>query len=132
MSDNMVNKVCVECGKEFQISKFQPYIIWCKEHRKGKQKVIKGTSKKSKKIAKREMKSHGFGCPECENVLDKSNMGLFICPKCHVHYWVFSNGFYRTFHLPYKLYYKGNFVANIGDIGQPTASEAMEAYNGSK
>ena len=135
MADNQITKICAECGCEFKISKFQPYIIWCKEHRKGKQDVIKNTtSKKSKKKAKQEMKSHGFNCPQCESIKDQTNMGMFICPNknCNTHYWVYGNGWYRTFHPPYKMYFEGEFRGEVGDTDQPTMAEVMRNYNGPK
>ncbi len=121
-----VTKVCKDCGKEFTISKFQPYIVWCKDCRKGK--VYTGT-KKQKKVEKQTMKSHGFKCKECEEVLEYGHMGLFTCKKCKTQYWVYSDGWYRTFQAPYKMYYKGDFAGNVGEIDQPSIKEAIEAYN---
>lgn len=115
-----MNKLCKECGKEFQLSKFNPYFEYCKEHRKGK-KVGKSIKTKRKEL-NRKLRKEGLKCKDCEDILHKHEMGLFICSKCNNHYWVYGDGYYRTWGTEIKYYFEGNFIGKYSD---PVSTKKM-------
>lgn len=129
MANNQVTKICPDCGKEFQISKFQPYIVHCKVCRKGK--PVQKSYQTKKKERKKEMRSHGFNCPACRQVLD-AKKGLFVCPSCETHYWKIDDNWYRNFHTSkngtYGVYFKGEYAGDM--TGEPgSLKKVVEGFN---
>lgn len=88
-----MTKLCDTCGKEFEISKFQPYVTNCKEHR-SKQTIKKNVKKKRPKNHLKEC------CVEAINKTCNTQIGIAIChnKSCKEQYWLITTGFYRTFH----------------------------------
>lgn len=109
-----MTKICTDCNKEFEISKFQPYITQCKKCRKGKS-VNHGPvicERCGKEFEPSKFASNAKYCPECKSKPKHRRQGCDECHKipptyrghwqcasktCDKAWWCYGNGVYRTF-----------------------------------
>jgi len=90
MKTNYLTRLCETCGREFSISKFQPYIKNCKEHRS--KKTITKNKNKRKRHQLKSCCSNLF-----ENMLSKK-CGIVFCEKCNKMYWKVKDNRFRSYH----------------------------------
>lgn len=113
-----MTRICETCGKEFEISKFQPYIRNCKEHR-SKATIQQNT------VARAKRKIDAKKC--CQEELAKKREGMTICPTCREQFWNVKDGVFRTFHKRsdgrYWVYIDGTRVGKY-----ETVKEIAEAH----
>jgi len=105
---NEVKRICVVCGHEFVISKFQPYIKQCKEHRSKLGYVVK-TKKKEVKDC----------CVEAMHKAEIKHKSLVVC-SCQAQFWQSQPGSFRDFFSSedgtYRFYAKGRMVGRASSI----------------
>lgn len=97
-----LTRICEECGDQFQVSKFQPYIRHCKKHR----------SKKKYKL-----KPKHYKLPKRRNCCEPVGVGIYICPTCQTHWWSYGDGWYRKFHptkeKKYQFFFEGKYMGSV-------------------
>lgn len=100
---NEGTRICRDCGKDFVVSKFHPYIVQCKKCRK----------KNGTQIIK-HVKAKKVKC--CDYIFNLEKHGLHKCRVCEKQWWHIINGYFREYQSK-RIYYKGQFLGEAVELG---------------
>lgn len=100
-------RLCEECGREFEISKFQPYIKHCPEHR--------SRGKFQKKVRRDRSLAKSCCAESMRRAEERGKTGLVIC-SCKEQFWQIVIGTFRSFHRKeddqFTVYCQGRMIGH--------------------